>query len=223
MSPPVSEPLCLDVCHDEPRGGGTRPSVLGFPKAFWMWPPWTGPGQVCLHVSPSMDLLTQPFLSGTLPHSCVCRMWCSQPSPLLRPPGLVLGLGSPGSQQGTLWKVWLKLDIEQWLFCWWWYYLLSLRRNKCCWFNRWETSLVAQMVKCLPAMWETLVLSLGWEDPLEKAMATHSSTLAWRIPWMEEPGRLQSMGSQRVRHDWVTSLHVSGWENLGQPALLVAS
>ena len=57
------------------------------------------------------------------------------------------------------------------------------------------------MVKRLPAMWETWVQSLDWEDPLEKEMATHSSTLAWKIPWMEEPGRLQSMGLQRVRHD----------------------
>ena len=57
------------------------------------------------------------------------------------------------------------------------------------------------MVKCLPTMWETWVQSLGWEDPLEKEMATHSSTLAWKIPWMEEPGRLQSVGSQRVGHD----------------------
>ena len=57
------------------------------------------------------------------------------------------------------------------------------------------------MVKKLPAMRMTRVLSLGQEDPLEKGMATHSSTLAWRIPWTEEPGRLQSMGSQRVRHD----------------------
>ena len=55
-------------------------------------------------------------------------------------------------------------------------------------------------------MWETWVRSLGREDPLEKEMAPHSSTLAWRIPWREEPGRLQSMGSQRVGHDWVTSL-----------------
>ena len=62
-------------------------------------------------------------------------------------------------------------------------------------------SLVAQMVKHLPAMWETQVRSLGQEDPLEKEMATHSSTLAWKIPWMEKPGRLQSMGSQRVGHD----------------------
>ena len=63
------------------------------------------------------------------------------------------------------------------------------------------TSLVAQMVKNLPAMLETWVPSLGWEDPLEESMATHSSILAWRIPWTEEPGGLQSMGSQRVGHD----------------------
>ena len=67
-------------------------------------------------------------------------------------------------------------------------------------------SLVDQMVKHLPAMWETRVWSLGWEDPLEKEMATHCSTPAWKIPWMEEPGGLQSMGSQRVGHDWVISL-----------------
>ena len=62
-------------------------------------------------------------------------------------------------------------------------------------------SLVAQRLKPLPAMQETWVRYLGWEDPLEKEMATHSSILAWRIPWMEELGGLQSTGSQRVRHD----------------------
>ena len=62
-------------------------------------------------------------------------------------------------------------------------------------------SLVAQMVKSLPAVQETCVQSLGWEDPLEKEVATHSSILAWKILWIEEPGRLQSMGSQRVGHD----------------------
>ena len=62
-------------------------------------------------------------------------------------------------------------------------------------------ALVAQMVKNLPAMWKTWVQSLGWEDSLEKGKATHSSFLAWRIPWTEEPRGLQSMGSQRVRHD----------------------
>ena len=65
--------------------------------------------------------------------------------------------------------------------------------------SRWA-SLVAQMVKNLPAMLETWVRSLGREDTLEKEMATHSSILAWRIPWTEKPGGPQSMGSQRVRH-----------------------
>ena len=60
---------------------------------------------------------------------------------------------------------------------------------------------MAQRVKCLPAMWETVVQSLGRIDPLEKEMATHSGTLVWKIPWTEKPGRLQSMGSQRVGHD----------------------
>ena len=59
-----------------------------------------------------------------------------------------------------------------------------------------RTSLIPQLLKSLPAMQETQIRFLGWEDPLEKEMATHSSTLAWRIPWTEEPGMLQSMGSQ---------------------------
>ena len=64
-----------------------------------------------------------------------------------------------------------------------------------------QASLVAQMVKNPPAMQETQVQSLGQEDPLEKGITTHSRILAWRIPWTEEPNRLQSVGSQRVRHD----------------------
>ena len=71
-------------------------------------------------------------------------------------------------------------------------------------------SLVAQTVKRLLAMRETRVWSLGREDPLEKEMATDSSTLAKKIPWMEEPGGLQSMGSQRVRHNWVTKRKRNG-------------
>ena len=62
-------------------------------------------------------------------------------------------------------------------------------------------SLVAQLVKSLPAIQETWVQSMGWKDPLEKEMVTHSSILAWRIPWTEEPGGLQSMGSQSAGHD----------------------
>ena len=64
-----------------------------------------------------------------------------------------------------------------------------------------RTSLVAQTVERLSTMWETWVRSLGQEDPLEKEMATHSSTVAWKISWTEEPGRLQYMGSQRVGHN----------------------
>ena len=64
---------------------------------------------------------------------------------------------------------------------------------------------MVQTVKNLPAMWETQVQPLDWEDPLEEEMATHSSTLAWKIPWTEEPGGLQSLGSKRIRHNGVTN------------------
>ena len=82
------------------------------------------------------------------------------------------------------------------------HFLDTLRSTKIPWnlttsFGK-RTSLMAQTVKLLPTMWKTWVRSLGREDPLEKEMATHSSTLAWKIPWTEEPGRLQSMGSQRA-------------------------
>ena len=91
-------------------------------------------------------------------------------------------------------------------------------------------SLVAHMVKNLPATQEIQVWSLGQEDLLEKGMATHSSILAWRIPWTEEPGGLQSMGLQRVRHDWVTNTHTmnlvrpySKWTDLQQAASQVSN
>ena len=77
------------------------------------------------------------------------------------------------------------------------------------WVSVFGWSLQAQTVKHLPTTRETRVRSLGWEYPQEKEIATHSSTLAWKIPWMEEPGRLQSMGSQRIRHDWATSLSLT--------------
>ena len=88
------------------------------------------------------------------------------------------------------------------------------------------------MVKRLPTMQENRVQSLGWEDLLEKETATHCSILAWKIPWMEEPGRLQSMVSQRVGHDWATSLHhicvwaaslLAWWHMLHQLRLLSSS
>ena len=113
-----------------------------------------------------------------------------------------------------------------WLWpCMFTYLFLAVPGLHCCAWSHWDEwlrwgvpaspcsgfsccFLVAQMVKRLPTMRGTQVWSLGWEDPLEKAMATHSSTLAWKIPWMEEPGRLQSMGLQRVGHDWATSLYL---------------
>ena len=79
--------------------------------------------------------------------------------------------------------------------------LLSIFREKTFSFVPLRATLEAQMVKSLPAMQETQVQLLGQEEPLEKEMATHSSILAWKIPWTEEPGRLQSMELQRVRHD----------------------
>ena len=73
---------------------------------------------------------------------------------------------------------------------------------------------MAQRVKNLPAMQEMLVRSLGWEDPLEKEIATRSGILAWQIPWTEEPGGLQYMGSQKVRSALATQKHCS-WERVG--------
>ena len=82
---------------------------------------------------------------------------------------------------------------------------LFVDRHLVC-FHILETSLVAQTVKCLSTKQEIWVQSLGWEDLQEKEMVIHSSILVRKIPWTQEPGRLQSMGSQRVRHDWATSL-----------------
>ena len=81
-----------------------------------------------------------------------------------------------------------------------------------------EASLAAQMVKNLHAMQETQVQSLDWEAPLEKGMATHSSILAWRIPWTEEPGGMQSMGSPRVRHQCETNTFTLTLNNNRQKA-----
>ena len=94
--------------------------------------------------------------------------------------------------------VWVSRMLPLWC--------VVISSHKCCTaFPLWA-SLVAQRLKHLPAMQETWVRSLDREDPLEKEMATHSRILAWRIPWTEEPGGLQSTGSQRVRNDWATSL-----------------
>ena len=87
----------------------------------------------------------------------------------------------------------------------------------------WVDSLMAQTVKCLSTLRETRVRALGWEDPLEKEMAIHSRTVAWKILWTEEPGRLQSMGSQRVGHDWVASLSLGSTSNFSSLAVSTTS
>ena len=92
----------------------------------------------------------------------------------------------------SLWLHGLQANSQSWLK------LIPLRW----WCHLTISSSVAHMVKNPPAVWKTWVLSLGQEDPLEEGMATHSSILVWRIPWIEEPGGLQSMGSERVRHEW---------------------
>ena len=112
----------------------------------------------------------------------------------------------PPSPSPTEFKSLFHTSVPLFLFCNKFYFLkpsdlvLINRNDK---FQPWS-SLVAQMVKNQPAVQETWVQSLGWEDPLEEGMATHSSILAWKTPWTEEPGGLWYMGSQRVRHDWAT-------------------
>ena len=101
------------------------------------------------------------------------------------------------SGNATTHRRWLKLPLHR-----------TVQRKaiiiKYLWYRAFQ---VAQIVKNLPAMWETWVQSLCWEDLLEKKLASHSSILAWRIPWTEEPGRQECMGSKRVGHDWVTHAH----------------
>ena len=119
--------------------------------------------------------------------------------------GSIPGLGrSPGEGNGNpLQYSWLENSMDRGA---WWATIHGVAKSRTrlsdFTFKLWSrASLVAQRLKRLPGMWETWVRSLGWEDPLEKEIATHSSILAWRIPWREEPGRVQSMRSQRLGHD----------------------
>ena len=102
--------------------------------------------------------------------------------------------------------IWLK--AEQHIFEWFFIFKLCLLYKEIIQHlfltSYYRASLVVQMGKNLPARRKTWVRSLGWEDPLEEGMATHSSLLAWRVPWKQEPGGLQAMGSQRVGHSWAT-------------------
>ena len=111
---------------------------------------------------------------------------------------MVFSIVMHGCKSCTIKKIWASKN-----WCFWTVVLEKTLESP---LDSKRASLVAQRLKRLPAMWETWVLSLGREDPLEKEMATHSSILAWRIPWTEEPGGLQPTGSQRVGHDWSTLL-----------------
>ena len=154
--------------------------------------------------------LSTPSNAPSLNQSCVCwsHRWSADPRSLYPGDAPLIALRAPSSSSVTgyyenhAWYQksastgptipWFCLHINFWYlgvqFLWSWLLM------------------VAHTVKHLPTMRETHVGSLGQEDPLEKEMATHSSTFAWRIPWMEEPGGPQSLGSQRVRQDWATSL-----------------
>ena len=134
----------------------------------------------------SLQNIEYGFLSYTVGPWFLLYIWysvCVNPKPLIHPYPLTIHFGI----QKLVFCVYASISVL--------YILLFV-----------SASVVAQTVKPLPAMWETWVQALSWEDPLEKEMATHSSTLAWKIPWTEEPGRLKSTGPQRVGHDWAISL-----------------
>ena len=127
------------------------------------------------------------------------------PSTAMRSPMLAVQVCMETTRSHQTW-VWMKLPSPFLHHQSYASYVKELKGNPRFFFCRHlqrilRASLGAQMVKRLSAKQETRVRSLGWEDPLEEEMATHSSVLAWKIPWTEEPGGLQSMGSQRVRHD----------------------
>ena len=140
---------------------------------------WEVPCVACLSAFPRKPVhLRDPQLE---PGSCISQPWCSCTWPPVNP---------------QLAEPFYGLSLLLW------FVVTSTTNFVFHGFIR--APLVAQMVKNSPAMQETCVWFLGWEDPLEEGMATHSSIFAWTIPWTEEPGGLQSMGSQRVRHSWAT-------------------
>ena len=164
---------------------------------------------------------------GVYPNSCPLIQWChpaisSSVVPFSSCPQSLPASGSFPISQLFPWggqsigvsdsTSVLPMNTQDWspLGCMWILYQLSHQGSPSA--KKAECQRIdAQRLRHLPAMWETQVQSLGWEDPLEKEMATHSSILTWRIPWMKQPGRLQSTGSQRVGHYWATSLHFRNW------------
>ena len=173
---------------------------------------WTAARQASLFITNSQSLLKLMSIKSVMPcnHLTLCRalLLLSQSFPASGSFPVIQFLASGGQRIGVSASASvLPMNIQDW-------FPLGLTGlNSLCTHTHTHThmymyraSLVAQMVNHLPGMWETQVRPLGWEDPLEKEMATHSSTLTWKIPWSEEPGRLQTMGSLRVRHNRATSL-----------------
>ena len=173
---------------------------------------WTAACQASLSITNSQSLLKLMCIKSVMPcnHLTLCRalLLLSQSFPASGSFPVIQFLASGGQRIGVSASASvLPMNIQDW-------FPLGLTGlNSLCthththtYMYMYRASLVAQMVNHLPGMWETQVRPLGWEDPLEKEMATHSSTLTWKIPWSEEPGRLQTMGSLRVRHNRATSL-----------------
>ena len=151
--------------------------------------------------------MEKPGFKRSLSESVLCKGCAKQPlkPAALWPPNSFWDMGKLSLFSWSAWQRWSSARISN---NWW----LVLKTKLIVWIDLSCTKpafLEAQMVKHLPAMQETWVQSLDQEDPLEKEMATHSSTFAWKIPWMEKPGRLQSMRSQRVPQDWATLLSLS--------------
>ena len=144
-------------------------------QPHWLYSPWNSPGQntgVGSHCSLLEGIFPTQGSNPGLPH---CR-WIFYQLSHEGSPGILEWVAYPFSSGSSQPRNWTRVS-----------HIAG------------ETSLIAQLVKNLPARWETWVRSLGWEDPLEKGKATHSSILAWRIPWT-----LESMGSQEIGHDWAT-------------------
>ena len=206
--------------QNEGEGGGIFWILLCaklMPGAFFTGVLWDE--NVLIPVVQKVLKITQPWLSHTWPVFLLLSYSRSPPVPFR---------GSGGCIRAAVsWLEWGKRELFSHSFNTYLYmpdiriyvylytYILGVSSTKQASFllfsydltHLWA-SLVAQRVKNLPAMQETWVQSLGWEDPLQKEMATHSSILAWEIPWTEEPGRLQSLGLQRVGHDWVTNTFI---------------
>ena len=162
--------------------------VKSLSRVWLLATPWT----VAYQAPPSMGFSRQEYWSG-------------------------VPLPSPSGGLRVCNQLWVRWLCWSWLAPWHMWGSASYEWPQLGWTQISSTSHISSAVyqgifswqwqdpKNLPAMQETWVLSLGWEDPLEKGMATHSSILAWRSPWTEEPGGLQSLGLQRVRHDRVTN------------------